>query len=29
MPGVSAIIWWNSSVMPTGQPKYQATRVNS
>ena len=29
MPGVSAIIWWNSSVMPTGRPKYQATRVNS
>ncbi|GAA1605252.1 hypothetical protein GCM10009789_69000 [Kribbella sancticallisti] len=29
MPGVSTIIWWNSSVMPSGQPKYQAIRVNS
>jgi len=29
MPGVSAIIWWKSSLIPTGQPKYQATRVNS
>jgi len=29
MPGVSAIIWWKSSVMPSGQPKYQAIRVAS
>ena len=29
IPGVSAIIRWKSSLIPTGQPKYQATRVNS
>ncbi|GAA0622692.1 hypothetical protein GCM10009534_67680 [Kribbella sandramycini] len=29
MPGVSAIIWWNSRLIPTGQPKYQAIRVAS
>jgi hypothetical protein len=29
IPGVSAIIWWKSSLMPTDQPKYHATRVNS
>jgi len=26
---VSAIIWWKSAVMPSGQPKYQAIRVAS
>ncbi|MGW6280093.1 hypothetical protein [Kribbella sp. NPDC055071] len=29
MPGVSAIIWWNSRLIPSGQPKNQATRVIS